>query len=284
MALAPAGFGSFGGDLLVGNFGDGVINVYNPTTFAFLGSLQSVSATSNTNIANPGLWEIFFGQGGTLGNSNTLYFAAGINGGRGGLFGSIGVAQPGAGAPNFTFTAASTSLTLTGATPGNVSLSLAATNGFNGPVTFSCTSTTVSCTFSPSAVTLSGTGTTTVAVAVAESTPITTPVTPGNPYFAGRSAHLFGSPAGLTLAVIGPAGLLAFAGLRRRSNVVRRSLLVRGSLLALMLLAGMAGVTGCSSSQPSAASMAATPVPSQVTINATSGAITQSVTIALTEQ
>jgi uncharacterized protein (TIGR03118 family) len=34
MALAPAGFGIFGGDLLVGNLGDGLINVYDPTTYA----------------------------------------------------------------------------------------------------------------------------------------------------------------------------------------------------------------------------------------------------------
>src|SRR6202041_3506112 len=77
MALAPAGFGSFGGDLLVGNFGDGVINAFNPTTFAYAGSL---STAGGTPIANPGLWEIFFGQGGTVGDPNTLYFAAGING------------------------------------------------------------------------------------------------------------------------------------------------------------------------------------------------------------
>src|SRR6202042_3673859 len=86
MALAPAGFGSFGGDLLVGNFGDGVINAFNPTTFAFIGSLNGAAGNP---VANPGLWEIFFGQGNTVGDPNTLYFAAGINSGKGGLFGSI---------------------------------------------------------------------------------------------------------------------------------------------------------------------------------------------------
>src|SRR6266480_7879202 len=40
LALAPAGFGQFGGDLLVGNFGDGHINAFNPATDAFLGQLK----------------------------------------------------------------------------------------------------------------------------------------------------------------------------------------------------------------------------------------------------
>jgi uncharacterized protein (TIGR03118 family) len=39
IAIAPSGFGSIGGDLLVGNFGDGLINIYDPVTFALVGSL-----------------------------------------------------------------------------------------------------------------------------------------------------------------------------------------------------------------------------------------------------
>ena len=40
LAIAPNGFGEFSGDLLVGNFGDGTINVFNPTTDQFLGKLD----------------------------------------------------------------------------------------------------------------------------------------------------------------------------------------------------------------------------------------------------
>jgi len=72
MALAPAEFGSLGGDLLIGNFGDGVINAYDPSTFAFIGQVQD---SSGSPIANSGLWEIVFGSNG-VGDSNTLYFAA----------------------------------------------------------------------------------------------------------------------------------------------------------------------------------------------------------------
>ncbi len=62
MALAPAGFGTFGGDLLVGNFGDGVINAYDPASFALKGQITDATGAP---IANPGLWEIVFGAGST---------------------------------------------------------------------------------------------------------------------------------------------------------------------------------------------------------------------------
>lgn len=281
MAVAPAGFGSFGGDLLVGNFGDGTINAFNPTTFAYVGTLSNATGTS---ITNPGLWEIFFGQGGTLGDPNTLYFSAGINKGQDGLFGSIGMVQPATGAPSFTLSATATSLTVGAAQPGSIMVSLAATNGFSGPVTLSCTSTTVTCTFNQTTVTLSGSSATTVGVSVAESAPAApapTPAPPSSGYvrsMAHYPTHLFHSPAGLTLSFIGPVGLLTFAGLKRKT------VLARGSLFALLFLVAVAGIAGCSSSQQSPASMAATPDTSNLTITATSGTITQSVTIAVTEQ
>jgi hypothetical protein len=93
MALAPAGFGEFGGDLLVGNFGDGRINAFDPKTGAFLGQLTD---RSGNPITIKGLWGLRFGNGGSGGDPNTLYFAAGIPGPAGmvedhGLFGSISV-------------------------------------------------------------------------------------------------------------------------------------------------------------------------------------------------
>jgi uncharacterized protein (TIGR03118 family) len=91
IALAPMSFGKFGGDLLVGNFafGDSVINAFNPTTWAFEGSIDV-----NTGGNSPGgLWSLAFGGGGSDGNPNTLFFTDGINGETDGLFGSI-VAVP----------------------------------------------------------------------------------------------------------------------------------------------------------------------------------------------
>jgi uncharacterized protein (TIGR03118 family) len=91
LALAPAGFGPFGGALLVGNEDDGHISAFNPTTGAFLGQLLT---DSGQPIANPGLWGLRFGTGGNSGNPNTLYIAAGINGEHDGLFGAISVSVP----------------------------------------------------------------------------------------------------------------------------------------------------------------------------------------------
>jgi uncharacterized protein (TIGR03118 family) len=84
IALAPASFGSFGGDLLIGNFGNGQINAFNPTTGAFIGTLDD---SSGNPIVNSGLWAIEFGNNSA--NPNALYFDAGINMGTGGLFGEI---------------------------------------------------------------------------------------------------------------------------------------------------------------------------------------------------
>jgi uncharacterized protein (TIGR03118 family) len=86
LALAPAGFGPFGGALLVGNEDDGHINAFNPVTGAFLGTL--LDAADNP-IANTGLWGLIFGNGGNGGDPNTLYIAAGIADETEGLFAAI---------------------------------------------------------------------------------------------------------------------------------------------------------------------------------------------------
>ncbi|HWD20118.1 MAG TPA: TIGR03118 family protein [Verrucomicrobiae bacterium] len=75
VATAPNGFGTFGGDLLVGNFGDGMINVFNATNGAWVSALND---TTGHPISEPGLWGIAFGNGGNGGKTNILYFAAGI--------------------------------------------------------------------------------------------------------------------------------------------------------------------------------------------------------------
>jgi uncharacterized protein (TIGR03118 family) len=86
MTLAPSNFGAFSNDLLVGNFGDGVINAFNPTTGAFLGPLVNAA---NTPISINGLWGLGFGNNATAGSANTLFFAAGLNDEADGLFGSL---------------------------------------------------------------------------------------------------------------------------------------------------------------------------------------------------
>jgi uncharacterized protein (TIGR03118 family) len=95
LALAPDGFGPFGGALLVGNFGlgDGKINAFDPSTGNFLGY---ISDANGKPLAIEGLWYLTFGNGVNGGDSDALYFSAGINrtgpnsfGALDGLFGSI---------------------------------------------------------------------------------------------------------------------------------------------------------------------------------------------------
>jgi len=86
LTLAPNGFGRFGKDLLVGNFGDGHINAYEIDTGSFRG--QPKDQRGNPITIN-GLWALGFGNGGSAGPTDTLFFTAGINDEADGLFGSI---------------------------------------------------------------------------------------------------------------------------------------------------------------------------------------------------
>jgi uncharacterized protein (TIGR03118 family) len=90
---APLGFGSIGGDFLIGNFGDGVINVYD-SSGTFIGTLASLM--SGSPLVNSGLWALTFGNGGNGGSPNSLYLTAGLNGQAGGLLARIdAVPEPG---------------------------------------------------------------------------------------------------------------------------------------------------------------------------------------------
>lgn len=86
LALAPSGFGTFSGDLLVGNFGDGRINTFDPGNGAFRGPLEDEKGHP---ISIPGLWGLAFGNGSTAGPATILFFTAGIDREAHGLFGSL---------------------------------------------------------------------------------------------------------------------------------------------------------------------------------------------------
>lgn len=92
LTLAPATFGTFANDLLVGNFGNSEINAFDPKTGQFLGTLSDSSGNPLSLTDTPGadgLWGITFGNGGSAGAANTLFFASGVNGESDGLFGSV---------------------------------------------------------------------------------------------------------------------------------------------------------------------------------------------------
>jgi uncharacterized protein (TIGR03118 family) len=86
LALAPGNFGQFAGDLLVGNFGDGRVNAFDPTTGAFVGTL---TGSDGKPITIGDLWALTPGSGGAGSDPNTIFFTAGVSGEAHGLFGSL---------------------------------------------------------------------------------------------------------------------------------------------------------------------------------------------------
>jgi uncharacterized protein (TIGR03118 family) len=90
MVTAPPEFGTFEGDLLVGNFGNGKISAFNHRG-RFMGFLSDANSQP---LEIPGLWGAAFGNGGTAGPTGTMFFAAGPNDENDGLFGSITADRP----------------------------------------------------------------------------------------------------------------------------------------------------------------------------------------------
>jgi uncharacterized protein (TIGR03118 family) len=98
--LAPASFGDFGGDLLIGNFGDSHVSAFDPKTGQFIDQLRDThgqplvltagitGAGGNTK----GLWGIGFGNGQGGAGTQTLFFADGPNDESDGVFGAVTVA------------------------------------------------------------------------------------------------------------------------------------------------------------------------------------------------
>ena len=85
MVMATHRFGPFSNDLLVGNFGDGLIHAFDPTTGAPLGTLTN---RDGVPVQINGLWGLIYGNA-SAGTPNTLYFSAGIGDESHGLLGSL---------------------------------------------------------------------------------------------------------------------------------------------------------------------------------------------------
>ncbi len=86
VVLAPQTFFGFAGDLLIGNFGSGLITAYNPSNGNWLGNVFNVA---DLPVQIDGLWALTFGNGGSGGPASTLFFTAGPYGENHGIFGMI---------------------------------------------------------------------------------------------------------------------------------------------------------------------------------------------------
>jgi uncharacterized protein (TIGR03118 family) len=254
VVLAPASFGTFSNDLLVGNFGDGTISAFD-TGGAFKGQ---VSDGNNTAIANPGLWDLVFGAGGT-GDPNTLYITAGGASQNHGLFATL-VPTPAAG-KDFALQLSAPSASVARGGRTTVNIASTASGGFADPVSLSCTGLPagVTCSFNPATIDPG---------AAAASSQLTIAVgtgyIPPTPYVAG---------AFLTMGMLG-----MFWGTRRKQHRTypAKSWAFAGVvlLLALMLAAAGCGYSSKGRTQPG----------TTVMIVGTSGGVSHASPLSLTIQ
>ena len=266
VAIAPAGFGIYSGDLLVGNFGDGLITAYSPTApYAYLGM---VSDGTGKAISYPGLWEIFVSTA-TAANPSAIYFTAGIGGEQHGLFGVIANSTSASSTPTFNLSASSQVASVTMGSSAGLIISVAPTNSFTGTVSLSCSGlpSGATCSFTPSQLTVSATAPATAALTIQTSAGSKGYVKEGLSA-SGKHGSLF-----LASALMLPFGSLLAFGRRRRLASMR----LLGAVTLAFISAGL--IAGCGSS------MSGTPAgTTNVTIMATSGSIAQTSTVALTVQ
>ena len=91
IAIAPPGWGAFGGAVLVANTGDNMINAFDPNSGNALGTLQDPQGNP---IVITRLRSLLFGNGGAGGDPNTLYFAGAPNTNDGNPHGLLGSLMP----------------------------------------------------------------------------------------------------------------------------------------------------------------------------------------------
>ena len=273
VAIAPANFGIFSNDLLIGNQGDGKINVYDPTTFAYQGQLMDATGKS---LAYVNLWELLPGgtpvSNGTAasgGDKNTVFFTAGLDSEKHGLLG--GITSAGAsGSATFGFTTGAGAVSVQDGTSTNIPLSVISVNGFNGSVSLSCSGLPqgATCSFAPAQLSVSSTVPTLGSVTITTTSSRASLLKPSS---------LRGSHTAPLLAFGLPIFSLALLGSRRRFS----SSMIRLMGVGCVVLVG-AVLTGCADS---GSSPVPTPVgTSNVVVTATSGALTQQGTVAVTVQ
>lgn len=264
--VAPPTFGAFGGNLLIGNFGDGTINAFDTGGGAFRGQLKNANGTVITNAS---LWDLVFDGTGRTGDLNTLYLTAGLANEKHGLFAAI--TPDTTTTPDFTISAAPATLTITAGSPANYTVTLGGVNGFSSAVNLSCSGEPAgaSCLFTPATVSPASGGT---------ATSMLTIPTNGNPY---HPPYSVGGMLGMLLPVplMGLLGLV-FAGARSRD--ARREWLraAIGGLGLVIILAGL--LTGCGYSAPASSGTQRTTY--TVMITGTSGTLTHSAAVTLTVQ
>jgi hypothetical protein len=268
VVLAPASFGTFANDILVSNFGDGTVSAFD-SNGTFEGKL---SDSSGNVLVNPGMWDMVFGGGGGANNNpgvaGTLYFTAGGSAGQpnfpaGGsataVFASLVPAA--AAGEGFTLSVSAQSATVNPGGSANVTVSAAAVDGFDNPITLTCAAPAgLTCALSPSTIS-PGSGSSSTLTISAESTP------PVNGY------HVSG-----IAAVMPGLGLFGTVITTRRRKLVNRKSIVRMSILGLLLVISLFAL-GCGGTNSSNKSTAPVSQQATVMVTGTSGTLSQTAAV-----
>jgi uncharacterized protein (TIGR03118 family) len=268
---APASFGTFASDILIGNFGDGTISAFD-TTGKFVGQLTN---SSGKVLVNPGLWDMIFGGGGGTNNdpgvAGTLYITAGGSAGQpnfptGGsataVFASLAPAA--AAGTGFSLNLSAMSTTVAPGGSANLMVSAAAVGGFNSQITLTCSAPAgLNCAFSPSIISPGSSAASSTLTISAVSTP------PPTGYTAPRM--------GLLLPGLGLFGTLIAT---RKRKLLNRKSTIGTSLLGLLLLVSLFSL-GCGSSK---SNKPTTPASQQATVmvTGTSGSVSHSSSVTVT--
>jgi uncharacterized protein (TIGR03118 family) len=265
---APASFGTFAGDILVGNFGDGTISAFD-TTGKFLGQLTN---SAGNVLVNPGLWDMVFGGGGGANNNpgvaGTLYITAGGSAGQpnfptGGsattVFASLAPAA--AAGSGFSLNLSAMSTTVVPGGSANVTISAAAVGGFNNQISLTCTAPSgLTCSLNPSTISPGGTSSSTLTISAASAPP-------SGGYGTVRMSGMMALLPGL-----GVFGTLLTT--RKRKPLTRKSVGWM-SLLGVLLFVSLFAL-GCGSNS---SNQATSPQQTTVMVTGTSGSVTQSAAV-----
>ena len=267
VVAAPASFGTFAGDILIGNFGDGSISAFS-TTGTFVGQ---VTDSSGKVLVNPGLWDMVFGGGGGANNNpgvaGTLYITAGGSAGQpnfppgGSATAVFATLVPAAvSGPNFSLNLSASTATVTAGGSATLMITASSVGGFNGQISLTCSAPAgLTCSLSPSTISPgSSTASSTLTVSAASTPPV-------NGYLG--TALLF---PGL--------GLLGTIFTSRRKVPFARKRFVGMSVLGLLLLSTLFTL-GCGSN-----SSKQTPVATKttITVTGTSGSLSHATPVSIT--